>query len=603
MSKSLRRSRAVRAKMTGAPLNLGSAINVDLFAGGGGASTGIERGLGCPVHIAINHNPKALSMHQANHPEALHLQEDIWAVDPVAVLAGRSVGWLHASPDCTHHSQAAGGQPRKQEIRSLAWVITKWLALSKPAVLSMENVKQMRTWGPLIAKRDKATGRVIKLVEVQRGKKTKIEQHIAEPGERVPRQQQYLVPDPKRAGQTWRRFLASIERMGYELDHTVKNAADYGAATSRQRLYLVARRDGEAVCWPAPTHCKAPAPGSHLKPYRVTADHIDWSIPCPSIFLTKEEARAQGLNVKRPLADATLERVAIGVIREVLTNPKPFVIELANWSGRGVDSVDAPLRTITGWPKGGAFALCNPSLAPLVVRHFGKGGEHGVDEPAAAIMAGGGGKSMLAAPLMVQANGGFNTVPARSVTDPCSTITSSGSQQQLASAFIVHLRKNLPPSTPESQLPTIVSAGQHHALVQTVMASPGEFGLTPEQEAGALRVSAFLMRYYSSGGQWGAVTDPMHTITTKDRLALVTVTWCGNTWVIVDIGLRMLVPKELYGCQGMPRHYIHDRGHDGTPLSITDQVLMVGNSVSPPPMAAIARANNPYKHLQARRAA
>lgn len=575
MSKSLRRSRAVRAKVTGAPLNLGSAINVDLFAGGGGASTGIERGLGCPVHIAINHNPKALSMHQANHPEALHLQEDIWAVDPVAVLAGRSVGWLHASPDCTHHSQAAGGQPRKQEIRSLAWVITKWLALSKPAVLSMENVKQMRTWGPLIAKRDKATGRVIKLVEVQRGKKTKIEQHIAEPGERVPRQQQYLVPDPKRAGQTWRRFLASIERMGYELDHTVKNAADYGAATSRQRLYLVARRDGEPVCWPAPTHCKAPAPGSHLKPYRVTADHIDWSIPCPSIFLTREEARAQGLNVKRPLADATLRRIAEGVMRFVINTPEPFIVNTRNGEREGQQprcrSINQPFWTVTA--QGSQGALCMPRLAPI------------------------------ASHLMIQANGGFNTVPARSVADPCSVITSSGSQQQLVSAFMVHLRKNLPPSTPDSQLPTIVSAGQHHALVQTVMASPGEFGLTPEQEAGALRVSAFLMRYYSSGGQWAAVTEPMHTITTKDRLALVTVTWCGNTWVIVDIGLRMLVPKELYGCQGMPRHYIHDRGHDGTPLSITDQVLMVGNSVSPPPMAAIARANNPYKQLQARRAA
>lgn len=575
MSNTLRRSRAVMAKVTGAPLNLEFAINVDLFAGGGGASTGIERGLGCPVHIAINHNPKALSMHQANHPGALHLQEDIWAVDPVAVLAGRSVGWLHASPDCTHHSQAAGGQPRKQEIRSLAWVITKWLALSKPAVLSMENVKQMRTWGPLIAKRDKATGRVIKLVEVQRGKKTKIEQHIAEPGERVPRQQQYLVPDPKRAGQTWRRFLASIERMGYELDHTVKNAADYGAATSRQRLYLVARRDGEPVCWPAPTHCKAPAPGSHLKPYRVTADHIDWSIPCPSIFLTKEEARAQGLNVKRPLADATLRRIAEGVMRFVINTPEPFIVNTRNGEREGQQprcrSINQPFWTVTA--QGSQGALCMPRLVPLET-HF-----------------------------MIQANGGFNTVPARSITDPCSVITSSGSQQQLVSAFMVHLRKNLPPSTPESQLPTIVSAGQHHALVQTVMATPGECGLTPEQEVGALRVSAFLMRYYSSGGQWGAVTEPMHTITTKDRLALVTVTWCGTTWVIVDIGLRMLVPKELYGCQGMPRHYIHDRGHDGTPLSITDQVLMVGNSVSPPPMAAIARANNPYKHLQIRRAA
>lgn len=429
--------------------------------------------------------------------------------------------------------------------------------------------------GPLIAKRDKATGRVIKLVEVQRGKKTKIEQHIAEPGERVPRQQQYLVPDPKRAGQTWRRFLASIERMGYELDHTVKNAADYGAATSRQRLYLVARRDGEPVCWPAPTHCKAPAPGSHLKPYRVTADHIDWSIPCPSIFLTKEEARAQGLNIKRPLADATLRRIAEGVIRFVINTPEPFIVNTRNGEREGQQprcrSINQPFWTVTA--QGSQGALCMPRLAPLET-HF-----------------------------MIQANGGFNTVPARSMTDPCSVITSSGSQQQLVSAFMVHLRKNLPPSTPESQLPTIVSAGQHHALVQTVMATPGECGLTPEQEAGALRVSAFLMRYYSSGGQWGAVTEPMHTITTKDRLALVTVTWCGNTWVIVDIGLRMLVPKELYGCQGMPRHYIHDRGHDGTPLSITDQVLMVGNSVSPPPMAAIARANNPYKHLQIRRAA
>lgn len=603
MSKSLRRDLAVKTKIMKAPLDLERAINVDLFAGGGGASTGLERGLGRPVHIAINHNPKALSMHQANHPEAQHLPEDIWAVDPVAVLAGRPIGWLHASPDCTHHSQAAGGQPRKQEIRSLAWVILKWLALGKPAVLSMENVKQMRSWGPLIAKRDKATGRVIKLVEVQRGKNTRIEQQVAAPGERVPRQQQYLVPDPKRAGLTWQRFLTSIVRMGYELDHTVLNAADYGAATSRQRLYLCARRDGGQVQWPAPTHAKAPTQGSGLKPYLVTADHIDWSIPVPSIFLTREEAKDQGLNVKRPLADATLDRVAIGVVREVLTNPSPFIIELANWSGRRVDSVDTPLRTITGWPKGGAFALCNPTLAPLVVRQFGKGGHHGADEPAQAIMAGGGGKSMLAAPVMVQANGGFNTVMARSVQEPCSTITSSGSQQQLASAFMVHLRKNLPPSTPETPLPVIVAAGQHHATVQTLLANQGELGLTPEQEAGALRVSAFLMRYYSSGGQWAALTDPMHTITTKDRLALVTVTWRGSTWVIVDIGLRMLTPKELYGCQGMPRHYIHDRGHDGTPLSIADQVLMVGNSVSPPPMAAIARANNPYLALQARRAA
>lgn len=565
MNRKTWRRQQVRQRIRNAPLALDDAIDVDLFAGGGGASTGLETGLNRLIRLAINHNPKALSMHQANHPHAFHITEDIWKVDPHLALAGRPIGWLHASPDCTHHSQAAAGQPRKQEIRSLAWIIPYWAAIGQAVVISMENVKQMMCWGPLIAKRDKATGRVIKLVEVMAKGKTKVVRVVAEPGERVPRHQQYLVPDRKRQGQTWRQFIEILRGFGYQVDYKCLNAADYGAATKRERLYMICRRDGHAIIWPVPSHGKDPSPASILQPHKMTADHIDWNRPCPSIFMTKEEAKAQGLNVKRPLADATLERLATGLVREVLNNPQPFIVEIANWSRAGIHPVDQPLRTITAWPKGGSFAL--------------------------------------AAPVMVQANGGFNTVPCRPVTDPCSTITASGSQQQLVEAFMVHLRRNMDASPLSGPMPVITARSQHHALVETHMAEQGEYALTPEQEADALRVSAFLMRYYSQGGQWGKLTEPMHTITTKERLALVTVTWQGSTWVIVDIGLRMLTPAELYGCQGFPQDYIFDRGHDGQPLTVTDQVLMVGNSVSPPPMAALARANNPYKLRHMREAA
>lgn len=557
MNKHQRRTAAVQSAMAARQINLDDTIEVDLFAGGGGASVGLEVGLGRSMRVAINHNPKALSMHEANHPHTLHVPEDIWEVDPHAILKGRPIGWLHASPDCTHHSQAAGGQPRKQEIRSLGWVVLKWAALG-PVVISMENVKQMQQWSPLIAKRDKATGRVIKLVEVKQGGKTKVKTEVAAPGERVPRNEQYLVPDTKRKGQTWRRWVAALQRLGYRLETRVLNAADYGAATRRNRLYMVARRDGLPIVWPAKTHTQHPEPGSQLRPWSSTADHIDWDRPCPSIFLTKEQAREQGLSVKRPLADATLERIAIGLIRHVLENPKPFVLELANWSNKSTHGIDQPLKTITGWPKGGAFSLV--------------------------------------APYMVQANGGFNTVPSYPVTNPCSTITATGSQQQLIQAFLVHLRRNMSSGDIDAPLPCITARSQHHAVLTTELVEQGSLGLTADQEAGALRVSAFLMRYYSSGGQWGSVKDPMHTITTKDRIALVTVTWQGSKWVIVDIGMRMLTPPELYGCQGFPVDYIHHVGHDGKPLSTADQVLMVGNSVSPPPIEAIARANNPYRY-------
>jgi DNA (cytosine-5)-methyltransferase 1 len=562
-------------------LNWDGAMVVDLFCGGGGASTGLEMGLRRPVDLCINHNPAAISMHKANHPGAEHLETDIRGVCPVEATKGRPVWWLHASPDCTHHSQAAGGQPRKKAIRDLGWIVARWAGKKAPRVISMENVRQMRHWGPLIAKRDKETGRVIKLVEVD-GKMTK---QVAEPGERVPVQQQHLIPDPRYLGRTWRRFVATLEGLGYRVETCVAPAANAGAPTTRERLYMIARNDGCPTVWrPAQYHEK---PKKGQQRWRPVADVIDWSIPCPSIFLTKEQARE--FRVKRPLADATLKRIAIGIQRYVLGAAEPFIVELANWSGLGVNPTSEPLRTITGYPKGGAFAVCSPVIA----RQFGASIGHSITDPLGTITAGGGGKSQLVAPVMVQANGGFNTTHAHPVTRPATTITTTGSQQQLVTAMLAHLRNNMDCSGVDGPMPVITAGGQHHAVVEASLA-----GLSPEHEAGALRVAAFLMQYYSNGGQWSSADKPLNTITTKDRMALVTVIYQGQPYVIVDIGLRMLSPRELYRAQGFPDDYIITHGHDGRRFTIAEQVMMVGNSVSPLPLAAIAEDNDPWQMPQ-----
>ena len=454
-------------------------INVDLFAGGGGASTGLEMGLGRPVHIAINHNPAAISMHQANHPGALHLQTDVWAVDPVEAVAGRRIGWFHASPDCTHHSQAAGGQPRKKEIRDLSWVVIKWAGIAKPRIISLENVKQIRQWGPLVAKRCKETGRVVTLDLIKCPRTGKMVNRVAAPGERVPRNEQFLVPDPKRKGATWRRFLQQLESLGYVVEHQVLRACDYGAPTSRERLFLVARRDGQPIVWPEPTHAQKPARGQ--KPWRTAAECIDWSEPSKSIF-----GRA------KPLAEATMRRIAKGIQREVIGKAQPFIVPIANWSRDAVQAVGQPLNTITAWPRGGSFAVASPVMVNAA---YGEG------------------------------------VPGK-----------------------------------------------------------------------ALRCAAFLMKYHGIGENVIGMDEPVSTITTKDRLALVTVWIGGDPYVIVDICLRMLQPHELYAAQGFPPNYIIDRGHDGRQFKKSEQVHMCGNSVSPPPMAAIARANDPWRERLGRAA-
>ncbi|SHK36968.1 DNA cytosine methyltransferase [Halomonas caseinilytica] len=536
-------------------LDFEGEINVDLFAGGGGASTGLEMGLDRPVHIAINHDPDAISMHKANHPGAEHYLSDVYEVDPVAACRGRPVGWLHASPDCTHHSQARGGQPRKRAIRSLSWVVHKWAGTVRPRIISLENVEQILQWSPLVAKRCKKTGRVVTIDQVTCPRTGRKVNRVAEPGEQVPIEKQYLVPDRRRRGHNWRHFVDGLRRLGYAVQWRTMAACNYGAPTTRERLYLVARCDGLPIAWEKPSHAKRPKRGQ--KRCRQAAECIDWSIPSRSIF-----------DRPRPLADNTLRRIAKGIQRFVLDSGDPFIVPIANYGGTAdaVHAIDEPLRTVTAWPKGGAFALASATLVQTGYGERPGQSPRALDirQPLGTVVAGGG-KHALVTAFMAQMNGGFYDGAGRDAREPLSTITGRGTQQQLVTA-------NLASS------------------------------LTPDQETGALRVAAFLINYYGKG-QPRDLREPLDTITTRDRLALVTVTIQGTPYVIVDIALRMLKPRELYRAQGFPDSYIIDRGHDGRRFTLTAQTRMCGNSVSPLPMAAIARANR-VDHLAAcRRAA
>ncbi|ADI91903.1 DNA cytosine methyltransferase [Acinetobacter oleivorans] len=528
-------------------LNFSEKIIVDFFAGGGGASTGLEMGLNRPVHVAVNHNPKAISMHEANHPHAKHYVQDVFVVDPVEICDGYQVGWFHASPDCTHHSQAAGGQPRKKEIRDLSWVVLKFAGKVKPDVISLENVEQILNWGPLIAKRDKATGRVITLEKIEvNGRKV---HRVAEPGEHVPRDNQFLVPDPRKKGRTWKHFVHSLERLGYVVEWKKIIAADYSAPTIRKRLFMVARCDGQEIVWPEATHAKKPKRGQ--KKWREAAECIDFSDLGNSIF-----------DRPKPLVDATLRRVARGMKKLVLDAKKPYIVKNAvPFIGRDFNTsfghaIDEPLGTTTAG-YGGHSSLISPIIAPFLTEFANASHQRnwGIFEPLTTICAQvKGGHHGLVSAVFTQAYYGEKSETdhrANSLNSPLNTITTEN----------------------------------RHSLVSAT--------LSKENLNDALRVAAFLINYYGNGDARD-ITAPIDTLTTKDRLALVTVWVKGEPWVIVDIKMRMLYPRELYIAQGFPQSYIIDRGHDGKPLTKTEQVHMCGNSVSPEPMAAIARANNPF---------
>ncbi len=626
-------------------------IVVDLFAGGGGASEALKQALGQDPALAYNHDALAIGMHAANHPLTSHHREDIWHADPRVDVAGRAIGWFHASPDCTHFSQAKGGQPRSRKTRALSWVVLKWIGMllradlvngtnTAPRIFSMENVWQILTWGPLIAKRCKSTGRVLKM-----------DGTVAARGERVPVEHQQLVPDKSRTGRTWRQFVGALRALGYAVEWRKLVASDYGAGTSRERLFLLGRRDGEPIVWPAASHGTA----TGQKPRVSAADCLDFSIPCPSIFARK-----------RPLADATMRRIAKGTMRHVIQSADPFIVPVTHQGADRVHSVGEPLRTITAANRG-ELMLAMPELAPFIAEHANSShslGSMRADEPLRTVCAGvKGGHFSVVTPILAGVGGRAGQSEPRSGADPLYTMTAKADTALVAphlvkfrgdsigtsaaepvptitsgagaarpagaahalgvsAATLVTLRNNMAGADPQEPLSTIAAQGEHHALatafleqanggfyegggrdardpVSTITATGSQqqlvtadlAQLSPEHQEGALRVAAFLVKYYGTGANVPSLTDPADTITTKDRLALVTVVIKGTPYVIVDIGLRMLKPHELYRAQGFPVGYIIDRTANGIPLTTSAAVRMVGNSVSPPPLRALAEAN------------
>lgn len=574
-------------------LNFSEKIIVDFFAGGGGASTGLEMGLNRGVYAAVNHNPKAISMHEANHPHTKHYVQDVFAVDPIDICDGFEVGWFHASPDCTHHSQAAGGQPRKKEIRDLSWVIPKFAGKKKPDVISMENVRQMLNWGPLIAKRDKVTGRVITLDRIiVNGKK---EYRVAEPGEHVPRHNQFLVPNPKKKGKTWNHFVRTLERLGYVVEWRMIRAADYGAPTTRERLFVVARCDGHPIVWKDPIYEKKSKKGKankKLPKWRAAAEVIDFSDLGNSIF-----------DRPKPLVQATLKRIAKGLKKFVIDADEPFFVNAtAPYIGRDFRTcfghdIREPLATTTAG-FGGHSSLVSPILAPYLTEFANASQQRNwsIEEPLTTICAQvKGGHHAVVAPLLIHAGHGEGTPDnprwsdgCDNILDPLGTITASGASRNLTAAFMMQANGGFNKTEGHhlsEPLSTITNTGSQQQLITAY--------LSQENIKSALKVASFLINFYGNGDARD-INAPLDTLTTKDRLALVTVWIKGDPWLIVDIRMRMLKPRELYKGQGFPDSYIIERGHDGKPLTKTEQVHMCGNSVSPYPMAAIAEANNPF---------
>lgn len=536
-------------------LDIAAELIVDNFAGGGGASCGIELALGRHVDIAINHDPEAVAMHSMNHPQTEHHCESVWDVDPIKVTRGRPVGLAWFSPDCKHFSKAKGGKPRDKNIRGLAWVAMRWAALVRPRVILLENVEEFQTWGPLLADGS---------------------------------------PCPARKGKTFRSFVHQLQEKGYAVEWRELRACDYGAPTIRKRLFLVARCDGKPVVWPEQSHGAPSSPAvkaGKRNPWRTAADCIDWSIPCPSIF---ERAR--------PLADATQRRIARGLRRYVIDSAKPFIVGIDH-RGAGDSAVwpgDQPLTTVTAEAR---HAVIAPTL---VQTGYGeRAGQAprapGLDKPLGTVVAGGA-KHALVSAFLAKHYGGNYTGPGVSLGAPVDTITTTD-HHALVAAQLVGRGGRAGQSRPRDAgepMQTITAKGDTTVVTSHLVKLRGQCtGSATDEPVPTIsaqgthigEVRAFLVKYYSEGGQDQDCRDPMHTIPTKDRIGLVTV--AGEEYQIADIGMRMLEPHELYAAQGFPASYVIAPVIDGRRLPKHAQVRMCGNSVSPPMAAALVRANVP----------
>lgn len=661
------------------PLAFPGELIIDNFAGGGGTSTGLEAAFGRPVDIAINHDPEALAMHAANHPHTLHLCESVWDVNPIQVTGNQPVALVWLSPDCKHFSKAKGGTPVSKHIRGLAWVGIRWVAMCKPRVLMLENVEEFQTWGPILVGPDGLAR-----------------------------------PDPARRGKTFQSFVRQLRMHGYQVDWRELRASDHGTPTIRNRLFLVARRDGLPIVWPEQTHAEPTdrrVIAGKLAAHRTAAECIDFDLHAESVF-----------GRKRALVDNTMRRVAKGLWKHVLTSASPYIVgaqapylnEHANASNQRTMPADAPLRTICAQVKGGHFSVVAPTLAPLrgtTEQHLVG---HAVDAPLSTVAASGTHHALVGAnlvtigygeregqqprvqdieaPLGTGVAGGvksalamahitkFNTGSVGSAVDaPLSTVTaggtpkrpSTGIQMGIVSAHRTHLTHHGERSgnDPREPLRTVTGAnrGEQAMLAACLEQANGGFydgdGRAVDDPMSTITssgtqqrlITAYMVKYYSEGGQDSACSEPMHTVPTKARMGLVqtcqvpaatlapehaerarlcaellhkhlpehfpdpaelVLMWhAGQWWVLVDITLRMLKPRELFRAQGFPRDYHFERVPDPAllfrngkqasdprdvpliDLSTTAQVRMCGNSVCPPLAEALARANFAHEAL------
>ena len=618
--------------MSRGQINILDEIIVDSFAGGGGASTGIELACGRPVNIAINHDPDAILMHKTNHPYTTHFQASVWDVDPEEVCVGRPVGLLWASPDCKHFSKAKGGKPVDKNIRGLAWIVLRWAGTVRPRVIILENVEEFQTWGP-----------------VRRGR-----------------------PIKAKAGQTFSRFVSQLEALGYAVEWKELVAADYGAPTTRKRFFMVARCDGQPITWPEPTH--APRDSEKVKtgkklPWRSAAEIIDWTLPTPSIFATRDEIKANyGITAQRPLRPNTMRRVARGVDKFVIKTAEPFIVAV-NHAGdfRGQDA-DDPLQTITA--KHG-YGVTAPMMAPLTVTNttnsVGAPASHPIHTVTtagnqilitptlSAIGQTGGGdrcrcveepthtqvskaEECLVCPAMIQ----YHTeqterVRGQGVTGPLMTIDAANRYGLAAANLVKYYGQGVGQEASEpvptilskdhagltvanlskyfggvvgtevtQPLPTVTSV-DHNALqtahmvkmkgdnlghgmqepVQTITAGGGHFGV----------VTAQIVKVFPGADlqNWPKIRDLLNTYCdysmSDDEVILFDIG--GVMYFMADIGLRMLTPRELYLANGFPPDYQIERDYTGTAYGKNKQVARCGNAVPPPFATALVRSNLP----------
>lgn len=583
-----------------AQINLLEEIIVDNFAGGGGASTGIELATGRPVTIAVNHDPDAILMHQTNHPYTQHYQASVWDIDPVEVCAGRPVGLAWFSPDCKHFSKAKGGKPVNKNIRGLAWIVLRWAGTVRPRVIILENVEEFQTWGP-----------------VRHGK-----------------------PIKSRSGETFRQWLSQLKALGYVVDHRELVAADYGAPTIRKRFFLIARCDGKAIVWPEPTHGPADHPdikAGKLKPWRSAAEIIDWSIPAPSIFASKEEIKAQyGVSAVRPLARNTMRRVARGLDKFVLKSAKPFIVPIGYGERAGqaprVHDISDPMPTSVG---NGRHYVCDPYLvqvnhsgdfrgqlpdaplptitgkhghgivAPALVQYHTEQSEHvrgqNISDPIMTVDASN--RYGLTAGTLVKYYG--NDQHGQGANEPLHTVTAKDREGVVAASLVKYFG-GVTGTEVENPLPT-VTAWDHNALqlahiaefkgqdkgqaadrpLRTITACIGEFAA----------VHTTIEKYQSgiSLKRWPQIRALLNEHCgyhlAEDEVLLI---WLGGTaYYLADIGLRMLTPRELYSANGFPSDYIIDRDYTGKAYGKAKQVARCGNAVPPPFAMALVKANLP----------